>query len=127
LAPQNVTRERVVERNAIQEHEGATRAAWPEVAQSHALSRRIRGPAAVAPKETEPRDLGPENIIEPQLRSAPEFLFVDNVNAERRSRFGIGKAVSLDHNRFDRSFLSKGRIENARRKTRSQNQRQPSG
>ena len=74
--------ERIVERDAVDEHQRAAHAARPDPAQRHALRGRMRGEAAGAPEQAEGRDL-PEHIVGDDGRRHPDLLGIQHADARR--------------------------------------------
>jgi len=67
LIPLHVTGEWIVERDPVEQDKRATGSARAEIPQGNALRGRIGDAAAAPAKETEARDLGAENIVQPKL------------------------------------------------------------
>src|SRR2546425_10541785 len=53
--------ERVVDRDTVEQHEGAARAAWADAAEREALSRGVTDDTRRAPEQAEARDLAEES------------------------------------------------------------------
>ncbi len=105
LVPQNVTGEGIVERDTIEEDEGAAGAARPEVAKGDALRGGIGGAAAVAPEEAEAGDLGAEDIVEAELWGALEVVGIEDVQTKWRGGLGVGEAIGFHHDAIGDSVL----------------------
>ena len=105
--PVDPSAERVVERNAIFENKSAARAAGAETAQRYTLSRGIRGAAAGAAEEAEPRDLA-QRVIEGEGRDglhfcARELNIAQRDIAEERLAAGGCDDYALIHRGWDQS------------------------
>ena len=80
--PVHPATERVVERDAIDEHQRAADAARPDAAQRHALGGRVRRQAAGAAKETERRRLA-QHVVGDNRGRPSDLLLVDDADVGR--------------------------------------------
>ena len=80
--PVDPAAERIVERNVVEQHEGAADAARSDAAQRHALRRRIRRNAAGSPEQAERRHL-PQHVVGDDRRRPLDLLVGHDVDAGR--------------------------------------------